>query len=506
MTMNGSTADSEIPRDGHASAANGAVAGGATTVPPATPASAPIAADVPTEAAPDVAARVARARAAFDAGRTRPLAWRRAQLGALRSLLVEQEPDLLEALRADLGKPALEALITDVSIVVGEIDLALKNLAKWTAPQKVRTPINQQPAAARIVREPLGVVLVIAPWNYPVQLLLSPLVGAIAAGNAVVLKPSEVTANVSALLARLVPRYLDGEAIALVEGGVAETTALLAERFDHIFYTGNGCVGRIVMEAAAKHLTPVTLELGGKSPCIVHDSADLDVAARRIAWGKFVNAGQTCIAPDYVLVSPGRETELLAKLTAAIRAFYGDDPRSSGDYGRIVNVQHHRRLARLLGDGEIVTGGTADEATRYIAPTILRGVAPDAPVMSDEIFGPILPVLTVPDVAAAIAFVNARPKPLALYVFTADPAIEEAVVARTSSGGVCVNATLWHIATTALPFGGVGPSGMGAYHGRDTFETFSHRKPVVVKSTRLDPSLAYPPYGALKSAIVRRLI
>jgi aldehyde dehydrogenase (NAD+) len=370
----------------------------------------------------------------------------------------------------------------------------------------VATPLNQKPARARIVREPLGVVLVIAPWNYPVQLLLSPLVGAVAAGNAVMLKPSEVTVHVSAALARLVPRYLDPEAIALVEGGVPETTALLEQRWDHIFYTGNGTVGRVVMAAAARHLTPVTLELGGKSPCIVDDTADLDVAARRIAWGKFLNAGQTCIAPDYVLVAESREEELVGKIGQAIRSFYGENPRKTRDYARIVNERHHRRLAAFLGDGEVVIGGEADDAERYIAPTVMRHVDPSAPVMQEEIFGPILPVLPVRNVDEAISFVNAREKPLALYVFTADAAVEEQVLERTQSGGVCVNATIWHIANPNLPFGGVGPSGMGAYHGRASFETFSHRKSVVTKTTRLDPKIVYPPYGSLKTSLVKRLL
>jgi aldehyde dehydrogenase (NAD+) len=449
---------------------------------------------------------VARLRTYFEAGKTRPLGWRQAQLAQLRAMLTEHADEFVAALRADLGKPPLEAWITDISIVLNEIELAARSLEAWTRPEKVATPITQQPGVARIVREPLGVVLVIAPWNYPLQLLLSPLVGALAAGNAVVLKPSEVAVHTSALLGRLVPRYLDRDGVALVEGGVGETTALLTERFDHIFYTGNGRVGRIVMEAAAKHLTPVTLELGGKSPCIVAADADLEVTARRIVWGKFLNAGQTCIAPDYVLVHPSRETELLSRMKAALTTFYGDDPRASADYGRIVNEQHHRRLAALLADGEVVAGGQTDAATRYVAPTILRNVAPDAPIMTDEIFGPILPVLRIATIDAAIAFVNARPKPLALYAFTRSPAVEEAIVARTSSGGVCVNGTLWHIANPALPFGGVGASGTGGYHGRHTFETFTHRKPVVTKSTRLDPSLTYPPYGALKSAILRRLL
>ena len=449
---------------------------------------------------------VKRLRAAFESGRTRPLEWRREQLQQLKKLLRENGQEIVDALHADLGRPELEGWVTDVTVTVAEVDLALKSLSRWTRPQRVSTPLNQQPASARIVREPLGVVLVIAPWNYPVQLLLSPLVGAIAAGNTVLLKPSEVSAHSSAIMAKLVPRYLDTECIAVVEGGVEETTALLEQRFDHILYTGNGQVARVVMAAAAKHLTPVTLELGGKSPCIVDEEVDVEVAARRIAWGKFLNAGQTCIAPDYVLVHESKERELLDAMKKALVEFYGEDPKQTADYGRIINERHHRRLAQLVASGEVVTGGQLDEQDRFIAPTILRNVAPDSPVMRDEIFGPILPVLTVPDVESAISFVNARPKPLALYVFTKRKPVEEEVVARTSSGGVCVNATIWHIANANLPFGGVGPSGMGAYHGRDSFETFSHRKAVVSKSTALDPKLAYPPYTKWKQAIVKRLL
>jgi aldehyde dehydrogenase (NAD+) len=445
-------------------------------------------------------------RASFDAGTTRPILWRKGQLDQIARLMDDHGDDFLAALKADLGKPALEARITDISIVKSEAMLAKKHLAGWMRPQKVRTPLEQHPASARILREPLGVVLIIAPWNYPVQLLLSPLVGAIAAGNCVVLKPSEVTPHVSELLGRLVPKYLDTSCVALVQGGADETSALLKERFDHILYTGNGNIGRIVMEAAARQLTPVTLELGGKSPCIVDCDVDLEVSARRIVWGKFLNAGQTCIAPDYVLVHESRETELLDALKRSLREFYGDDPKRSADFGRIVNERHHRRLAVLLKDGEIVVGGEADESERYIAPTILRNVSPEAPVMNDEIFGPILPVLTIRSIDEAIRFVNARPKPLALYIFTRDPKMEADVLSRTSSGGACVNATLWHLANPNLPFGGVGPSGMGAYHGRDSFETFSHRKSVVRKSTRVDPKIAYPPYTKLKTQILKRLM
>ena len=448
-----------------------------------------------------------RLRAGFNTGRTRPLEWRRNQLAALKAMLKENAEEFVQALQADFGKPALEAYTTEVAAVGGEVDVARKNLKAWTRPEKAATPLSQQPGRARIVREPLGVVLIIAPWNYPVQLLLSPLVGALAAGNCAVLKPSEVTAHTSAALARHVPAYLDPECIALVEGEVAETTALLEQRWDHIFYTGNGRVGRIVLEAAAKHLTPVTLELGGKTPCIVDRDANLEVAARRIAWGKFLNAGQTCVAPDYILVHEEREAELIDKLTDAVTMFYGSDPRRSADFARISSTGHHRRLAALLGaGGDLVIGGIQDEAERYIAPTILRNVPPDSALMQDEIFGPILPVLKVRDVDEAVDFVNQREKPLALYLFTESSETENDVVERTSSGGVCINATIWHLANPNLPFGGVGPSGMGAYHGRSSFETFSHRKAVVSKTTRFDLKMIYPPYTDLKNKLVKRML
>jgi aldehyde dehydrogenase (NAD+) len=451
-----------------------------------------------------IPALVESLRATFQSGRTRPLEWRRQQLERLKSLLADNADRLTAALREDLGKPDIEAWATDISIVIGECKLALSSLGRWTQPESVSVPLNQKPGAARIVREPLGVVLIIAPWNYPVQLLLSPLVGAIAAGNCAVLKPSEVTPHVSALLAELAGKYLDRDAIALVEGGVDETTALLEQRFDHIFYTGNGAVGRIVLQAAVKHLTPVTLELGGKSPCIVAADANLDVAARRIAWGKWLNAGQTCIAPDYVLVDAAVEPQLIDRLVSTVHEFYGDDPRQTADYGRIVSQRHLRRLVSLIEGCEVVTGGQSDEAERYLAPTILRNVQPDAKIMTEEIFGPILPIVAVPDVEAAIRFVNEREKPLALYVFTGNDATAERVLGETSSGGACVNATIWHVANPHLPFGGVGPSGMGSYHGRGSFETFSHRRAVVSKTTRIDPKLVYPPYSKLKKALVKR--
>jgi len=449
---------------------------------------------------------VARLRESFDAGRTRPVDWRRVQLERLRAMVVRHERELLDALASDLGKPAIEAWASDLSVTLNEIDHALGHLDAWMQPAKVRVPLNQRPGRARIVAEPLGVALVIAPWNYPVQLLLTPAIGALAAGNCVVLKPSEIAAATSALLAKLVPRYLDPECVAVVEGGVDETTALLDEHFDHIFYTGNGRVGRVVMEAAAKHLTPVTLELGGKSPAIVDESARIGVAARRIAWGKFLNAGQTCIAPDYVLASRRVADELVDGIVASVRDFYGSDPQASPDYARIVSDRHYDRLARLVEGGTAILGGSGDPTTRYFAPTVLTEVDLDADVMAEEIFGPILPIVPVDGVDEAIAFVNGRDKPLALYVFTESEAVQHAVIERTSAGGMCVNHTIFQITIADLPFGGVGPSGIGRYHGKASFDTFSHDKAVLTKSTRLDPKLGYPPYTERKQRFLRRFL
>ena len=451
----------------------------------------------------------ARLRATFASGRTRTVEWRRDQLRALDRLLVEGESELLDSLARDLGKPRLEGYLTEIAFVRSEIADTLHHLTRWLRPEKVRVPVKQRPGKAWIRRDPLGTVLVIGPWNYPVQLVLAPLVGAIAGGNTAVIKPSEVAAHTSATIARLVGRHLDPGAIAVVEGGVAETTALLEEPWDHVFYTGNGTVGRIVMAAAARHLSPVTLELGGKSPAIVDASANLDVAAHRIVWGKFLNAGQTCIAPDYVLVDRRVEDPLLARMREVVTEFYGPDPRRSPDLGRIVNDRHFDRIVGLAdagGTGDLVCGGDRDRAARYLAPTIFRRTDPDAPIMQEEIFGPLLPTIPVDDVEAAVGFVTARDKPLALYAFAEDPDVRDLVLETTTSGGVCLNATLFHIAVPGLPFGGVGESGMGAYHGRSGFETFTHRKAVLHRPTTIDPSVAYPPYGRVKAALLRRML
>jgi aldehyde dehydrogenase (NAD+) len=447
-------------------------------------------------------------RAAYDCGLTRPLNWRRSQLRQMQRMLKENEAAWLAALAADLRKPATEGWATDIGTIDSEIEALHRKLVRWAEPRRLPVPIRLGLGKAKVVPEPLGVVLVIAPWNYPIHLLLLPMAFALGAGNAVVGKPSELAPATSALMARLVPRYFDERAVAIVEGGPEETTSLLAERWDHILYTGNGRVGRIVMEAAAKHLTPVTLELGGKSPAIVDRDTDLDATARRITWGKFLNAGQSCLAPDYVLVHRDAEEALLARLTQAVRDFYGADPHQSPDYARIVNDRHLARLSRLLDDvdpARIVTGGQFDAGDRYLAPTIVRNASWDEAMMADEIFGPILPVIAVADVDEAIEVVNAHPKPLAVYVFTSRPGVADRVVERTSSGGVCVNGTVLQIATPGLPFGGVGSSGMGAYHGQYGFETFSHLKGVLDRATWFDPWFTYPPYDGLKSRILRRL-
>ena len=448
-------------------------------------------------------------RAGFRAGAPNDVTWRRTQLRRLRALFVEQEDRILDALATDVGKPRIEAYTSEIAFTINEIDHTLQHLNAWTKPKKIGVPITFKPGKAMLRPEPLGTVCIIAPWNYPVQLLFAPLIPALAAGNTAVLKPSEVTPSVAALVEELVPKYFDSSTVAVVTGAVEQTTALLKERFEHIFYTGNGQVGRIVMRAAAEHLTPVTLELGGKSPAIVVADANIDVAAKRIAWAKFLNAGQTCVAPDYVLVEEKIEDQFLTALTDAVTTFYGDDPQQSTDYARIVNERHHDRLMKLLNDGgyeATVFGGTGDRKTRYVAPTALTGVKADAAVMADEIFGPILPVLTIGDVDEAIRFVNDREKPLALYAFSRDDNTLEHVVANTSAGGVTLNHAVLHLAVPDLPFGGVGESGIGAYHGKSGFDTFSHFKPVLDKPTRPDPALMYPPYNANKQKIIRKFM
>ncbi len=453
-----------------------------------------------------IAGIVAHLRSTYNSRLTRPLDWRRQQLQAMINMLEENEDEFLEALKIDLGKPTAEAFITDLAFVTGEIKLMLKNLTKWNATEKVSTPLVAMPAKSVLIPEPLGVVCVIAPWNYPVQLLLVPAAGAIAAGNTVIMKPSEVSPNVSAVLTRFVPKYMDQNAVAIIEGGVPETTALLAQKFDHIFYTGNGKIGRVVMAAAAVNLTPVTLELGGKSPVIVDKSANIEVAARRVAWGKWLNAGQTCVAPDYVLVDETVQDKFVDALRTSIKDFYGTNPHASDSYGRIVSPRHFDRLVSLMNGGTVVVGGESAAQDRYIAPTVLGDVKLDSALMQEEIFGPLLPIISVASTDEAIAFITERDHPLALYVFAENTAVVDTVLDRTTAGGVTVNGTLLHLTSPNLPFGGIGESGMGGYHGKSGVRIFQHLKPVLKRGTRIDPKMTYPPYTARKLKIFRKVL
>ncbi|XP_069471284.1 aldehyde dehydrogenase family 3 member A2-like isoform X2 [Ambystoma mexicanum] len=440
------------------------------------------------------------ARAAFRTGKTRPLEFRIKQLNALKRMLTENEDAIKRALRADLNKSECTSYSYEILGVLQEVDSAIANLSKWTAPQPVQKNLLTLADDVYIHYEPLGVVLIIGAWNYPFVLLLQPLVGAMAAGNAVILKPSEVSEHTANLIEELIPKYLDKELYQVVNGGVTETTALLKERFDHILYTGSTTVGKIVMEAASKHLTPVTLELGGKCPCYIDQNCDVDTACRRITWGKYANCGQTCIAPDYILCDPSLQGRIVEKIKETLKEFYGEDIKKSPDYERIINKRHFSRLMNLLEGQKIAHGGQHDESSRFIAPTILTDVTPDAKVMQEEIFGPILPIIPVRSVDEAIHFINEREKPLALYVFSNSNKLIKKMISETSSGGVTANDVIMHYTVTALPFGGVGHSGMGAYHGKHTFDTFSHRRSCLIKSLGMERmnQLRYPPASIKK--------
>jgi len=445
-------------------------------------------------------------RTTFRSGKTRSIAWRKQQLKQLGKLVKENEDALLAALKADLGKAPFEGWVTEIYVIYAELQHTLRHFEDWLEPEEVPTPLIAQPATSTIHREPLGTVLVIGPWNYPVQLSLLPLVPALAAGNCVLLKPSEVASASSELVASLIPKYLDEDAVRVIQGGIPETTEILAQQWDHIFFTGSTPVGHIVMEAAAKHLTPVTLELGGKSPCIVDETAKLGVAANRIIWGKLYNAGQTCVAPDYIFVHKSKEEALIAAFEKTLRNFFPEGAQASGDYGRIINSKHFDRVVAMLEGQDIALGGEHDRDDLFIAPTVLRNVDPESPVMSEEIFGPLLPVLTYESLDEVTEFINDRPKPLALYVFSNKRKNQEQVLGNTSSGGACVNQTIMHLGVPDLPFGGVGASGMGAYHGRSGIETFSHRKSVFKRGTLLDPPVIYPPYSELKTKFAKRFL
>lgn len=456
-------------------------------------------------ATPDYSSMFADLCATFETEKTMNLAWRAAQLAALERMMAEREQEFMEALAADLGKHALEAWSTEISYVADAAAYSRKKLKRWARRRRVPTPLVGLPGRSWLQPEPLGVVLIIGAWNYPLQLTFAGLAAAIAAGNCAVLKPSELAPATSAATARLVDEYLDTDCIKVVEGAVPETSALLEQPWDHILYTGGGKVGRIVMAAAAQHLTPVTLELGGKSPCVVLPDADLRTTAYRIAWGKFTNAGQTCIAPDYVLVDEATERKLVPLLQDAVTAMFGENPESSDSYGRIVNDRHFERLVGLLESGDVAIGGHSNAATRYIAPTVLTGVAAKAPVMQDEIFGPILPIVRADDLESALRFIRAGDKPLAAYIFTKNKQAETRFLEKVSSGNACVNDTMMFMAVHELPFGGVGPSGMGSYSGEYGFRTFSHMKAVMKRGWWPDLDVRYAPYTDRKFRLLRKL-
>lgn len=450
-----------------------------------------------------VAEVVADLRAVHAAGRTKDVRWRLRQLRGIERLLDEREDEIASALAEDLGRSRVEAWLGDVASAKAEAVYARKRIRKWVKRRRTSLSLSSLPGRGWYQYEPLGLVLIIGPWNYPVYLTLGPLVAAVSAGNCVVIKPSEHAPASSRLLARLVPEYLDADAVAVIEGEADVTQSLLAQGVDHAFFTGGTDIGKHIMAAAAPHLTPVTLELGGKSPVIVTKSADIEVAARRIAWVKLMNSGQTCIAPDYVLVERSVRDQLVEAVVRVMRSFHTEEPTSGM---RIVNRRQFDRLDAALAesDGEVVLGGGRDASTLGFEPTVIVDPSGTSPVMRGEIFGPILPILTVTSLDESIAFVNARPKPLGLYLFTSSAEDRERVLAETSSGGVVVNHVAMHCLAPQLPFGGVGASGIGVYHGRWGFETLSHRKAVLAKPARPDPSMVYPPYTDKKLKLMRR--
>lgn len=442
----------------------------------------------------DAKALIAQQRAFFRTKATLPYAFRLKQLKTLRQMIVDNEKQILEALHADLRKSDFEGYGTEVGFCISEIDHTIKHLKSWMKPKKVGTPLFHAIGSSHLYADPYGVTLIISPWNYPFQLLIAPLIGAICAGNTAMLKPSELAPNTSNIINELISKNFENQYIKVILGAIEESKALLEERFDYIFFTGGVEIGRYVYQCAAKHLTPVTLELGGKSPCIVDENINLEVTSRRILWGKFTNAGQTCVAPDYLLVDEKIKDKLLATMKKHLKEFFGENPQLSPDFGRIINERHFDRLNRLIDENKVFVGGKSDKSDLYISPTILDNISKSDTVMGQEIFGPILPVITYKNVSEAINYINANEKPLAFYIFTENKSFSDKILNETSGGGGCINDTLMHLGNANLPFGGVGESGIGAYHGQSTFDTFSHKKSVHKKSTITDLKIRYAPY------------
>ncbi|MCT1419625.1 aldehyde dehydrogenase [Staphylococcus aureus] len=435
-------------------------------------------------------------KAFFNTQQTKDISFRKEQLKKLSKAIKSYESDILEALYTDLGKNKVEAYATEIGITLKSIKNARKELKNWTKTKNVDTPLYLFPTKSYIKKEPYGTVLIIAPFNYPFQLVFEPLIGAIAAGNTAIIKPSELTPNVARVIKRLINETFDANYIEVIEGGIEETQTLIHLPFDYVFFTGSENVGEIVYQAASENLVPVTLEMGGKSPVIVDETANIKVASERICFGKFTNAGQTCVAPDYILVHESVKDDLITALSKTLREFYGQNIQQSPDYGRIVNLKHYHRLTSLLNSAQmnIVFGGHSDEDERYIEPTLLDHVTSDSAIMQEEIFGPILPILTYQSLDEAIAFIHQRPKPLSLYLFSEDENATQRVINELSFGGGAINDTLMHLANPKLPFGGVGASGMGRYHGKYSFDTFTHEKSYIFKSTRLESGVHLPPY------------
>lgn len=430
----------------------------------------------------------------FATGITKDITFRIEKLKQLKNWIQANDTKIMTALKQDLGKSEFEAYSTEIMGPLEQINLAIKKINSWAKPQKVKTPLALFKAHSQIIHEPFGTVLVITPWNYPFSLSVTTLIGVIAAGNCCVLKPSEISRHTSKIIVEMIQTCFEQAYCAVVQGAVEETTQLLKERFDFIHFTGSTQVGKIIALAAAQHLTPVVLELGGKSPCIVDDTADIETTARRICWGKFMNAGQTCIAPDFILAHKNIKDPLIKALQKQIHAFYGDNPQHSQDYGRIINENHFDRLSTLLQEGHIVCGGQTHKEQLYIAPTIIDGTSWDDPIMQSEIFGPILPVLVYEDLSQIMTTLKTLEKPLALYLFSKNKEVQHKIINDLSFGGGCINATIMHIANLNLPFGGVGHSGMGSYQGKWSFEAFSHKKSILNKSLAFDLRLLYPPY------------
>ncbi|MHB9924324.1 aldehyde dehydrogenase [Clostridium botulinum] len=440
----------------------------------------------------------------FDKGYTKDINFRIEALKKLKHNIKINENNIFKALKIDLNKSEFETFITEIGIVYDEINGAIKNMKKWSKPKKVKTPITNFLASSYIYNEPYGVALIMSPWNYPFQLIMAPLVGAISAGNCVLLKPSELAVETEKIIVKIIKDTFSDEYIGVITGGIEESTALLKEKFDYIFYTGGINVGKIVMRAAAEHLTPITLELGGKSPCIVDKDANIDLAARRIAWGKFLNAGQTCVAPDYLVVYRNIKEKLISSIEDYIVEFFGENTFESEDYPRIINERHFKRLEGYLKEGKIVSGGNTDINNLYIEPTIIEGINFENRIMEEEIFGPIFPVIEFEDIDKVIDIVKNNPKPLALYYFSENKEKQEFIIKNISFGGGCINDTIIHLSTSTLPFGGVGSSGIGGYHGRASFDTFSHKKSILKKSNLIDVKIRYAPFKG-KINLAKRL-